>query len=294
MNAPLLLGLICLSLFVLGLLLLHKSREQAASERIMQRLLVNQPESLRTRTLGHVDKLFLRAGFSSVPQQKFGLWLGIWLFGAVLGLLFAHWLGLLIMLLLPPIVGRLFIALRYRRRVLRMIEQLPPFLDHVIRSLKSGRALGDALLLAMDSAPDPLRDALARPRRNMQRGMSLGDALQDFADLYERAEFQVLALGVRVNQRYGGNTSELLNNLIRLIREREQSARKLRAMTGETRISAYVMGGLPLALACYIFLTNPQFMLGMWQETSGRVILLLAFVLQALGSFALWRMLRSI
>ncbi|TBU75412.1 type II secretion system protein F [Pseudomonas daroniae] len=293
MSASLLLGLICLTLLALGLILLRKSRVLAASEQVMQRLLVNQPESRRAKSLSHLDKLFLRAGVSR-PRRGMGLWLAIWLGGAVLGMLIGHWLGLLVMLLLPLIIGRLFIALRYRRRVLRMIEQLPTFLDHVIRSLKSGRTLGDALLLAMENAPDPLRGAMGRTRRNVQRGMGLGDALQDFADLYEREEFQVLALGVRVNQRYGGNSSELLQNLIRLIREREQSARKLRALTGETRISAYVMGGLPLALASYIFLTNPDFMLGMWQEPTGRMVLLLAFVLQALGSIALWRMLRSL
>ena len=293
MNASMLLGVICLILLGAGLLMLRRSREQAASEQVIQRLLMDQPEPLGMVSIGHVDKLFLRAGFSK-PRQGLGLWLFIWLLGALMGLIVGHWLGLLIMLLSPLLLGRLFIALRYRRRLLRMIEQLPVFLDHVIRSLKSGRALGDALMLAMETAPEPLRGAMARTRRNVLRGMGLGDALQDFADLYEREEFQVLALGVRVNQRYGGNSTELLNNLIRLIREREQSARKLRALTGETRISAYVMGGLPLALACYIFVTNPQFMLGMWQESTGRMVLLLAFVLQALGSFSLWRMLRSL
>lgn len=293
MNASLLLGGICLTLLALGLLMLRRSRNQAASEQVLQRLLADQPEPLHGATLSHLDKLLLRAGFSK-PRRGLGLWLFIWLLGAVLGVIVGHWLGLLLMLLGPLLAGRLFIALRYRRRVLRMIEQLPVFLDHVIRSLKSGRPLGDALMLAMETAPQPLRGAMARTRRNVQRGMSLGDALQDFADLYERDEFQVLALGVRVNQRYGGNSSELLNNLIRLIREREHSARRLRALTGETRISAYVMGGLPLALGLYIFITNPQFMLGMWQESTGRMVLFLAFVLQAVGSLALWRMLRSL
>lgn len=293
MSVALLLGMICLTLLGLGLLMWRRGRAQAASEQVIQRLLMDQPQPLQAISMSYVDKLFLRAGFSK-PRQGLGLWLGIWLLGALLGLIVAHWFGLLIMLLLPLLLGRLFIALRYRRRVQRMIERLPIFLDHVIRSLKSGRALGDALMLGMENAPEPLRGAMARTRRNVQRGMGLGDALQDFADLYERDEFQVLALGVRVNQRYGGNSTELLNNLIRLIREREQSGRKLRALTGETRISAYVMGGLPLALACYIFVSNPQFMLGMWQESTGRIVLLLAFVLQALGSVSLWRMLRSL
>ena len=141
MSASMLLAMICLTLLGLGLLMLRKSREQAASEQVIQRLLADQPEPLQAATISHLDKLLLRAGFSK-PRQGLGLWLFIWLLGAVLGLIVGHWLGLLIMLLGPLLVGRVFIALRYRRRVLRMIEQLPVFLDHVIRSLKSGRPLG--------------------------------------------------------------------------------------------------------------------------------------------------------
>src|SRR5690606_6201873 len=127
---------------------------------------------------------------------------------------------------------------RYRRRLQRMTAQLPAFLDHSIRSLKSGRTLADAMALAMDNCQSPLRDAFAGTRRSIELGVSLGEALQGFADLYRGSEFRILALGVAVNQRYGGNASEVLANLVRVIRDRESAERQLRALTGETRISA--------------------------------------------------------
>jgi tight adherence protein B len=175
-----------------------------------------------------------------------------------------------------------------------MIEQLPQLLDHTVRSLKSGRTLGDAVLHSIDAASFPLSEAMSRIRRNVQMGITLPDAVQDFADLYERDEFQLFALGLRVNHRYGGNASELLENLIRVVREREQGARQLRAMTGETRMTAVVLALLPVSMAGYFLVVNPTYLLHMWNDDSGRKILLVAFTMQTLGCLALWRMLRSI
>ena len=139
-----------------------------------------------------------------------------------------------------------------------MIEQLPPLLDHTVRSLKSGRTLADAVLGAIEVAEDPLKNAMSRIQRNVQLGVSLPDAASDLAELYEKDELRLFALGLKVNHRYGGNASELLENLIKMIREREQAARQLSAMTGETRVTAWVLGGLPIALAGYFLVTNPS------------------------------------
>ena len=130
--------------------------------------------------------------------------------------------------------------------------------------------------------------------RNVQLGVSLPEAVQDFAELYERDEFRMFALGLKVNHRYGGNASELLENLIVLIRERESGARKLKAMTGETRVTALVLALLPLLVGGYFMVTNPTFLVNMWHDVSGQHLLIAAFAVQAIGCFALWRMVRSV
>ena len=85
-----------------------------------------------------------------------------------------------------------------------------------------------------------------------------------------------------------------LENLIKLIREREQGARQLSAMTGETRITAVVLAVLPVSVAGYFMLSNPNYLMTMWHDSVGQRLLFFAFVLQALGCVVLWRMLRSI
>jgi len=284
--------LLCLLLLIGGVLLLRRGLRDAQSEQVMQRLA--QGQALPERVpMGTLQRELLRSGLR-MPSWLAVLLLGVWSLVAALTALLGGWLALLVVLLVPPVLLRMYMLWQYGRRLQRMVGQMPQFLDHVVRSLKSGRTLGDGMLLSMQSCQQPLHGAMERTHNAVQRGMPLAEAMQDFAELYERDEFHILAMGVAVNQRYGGNASELLTNLIGMIRDRERAARQLRALTGETRISALVLGCLPLAMGGYIFLSNPQMLLNMWEQSGGRMVLLVAFGLQVVGSWLLWRMMRSI
>ncbi|MDQ7728162.1 type II secretion system F family protein [Halomonas sp. SpR8] len=288
----LLLGVSAVLLLASALMMLA-SKRQAVGERIYQRLSSD-------------------GGFLEPKQKKksgFSLWLmqaGIQLPGWLTALLVA--LVLLIALLfirvswfMPVlIVGGVALVVyligqwRAHKRVERMISQMPGFLDHMVRSIKSGRTMGDAMLLAMKRCSDPLHQAMAPVRRDIELGVPMVEAFNEFASLYKREEFHILALGVRINQRYGGNSADMLKSLIMMIRDRERASRQLSAMTGETRISAIVLAGLPLALGGYILLSNPDFLIGMWVTSAGKIMLLLSLALQLMGCFILWRMLKSI
>ncbi|WP_433767772.1 type II secretion system F family protein [Pseudomonas putida] len=294
MLKPLLLILVCLALVGLSVRLFQRGRRQPGTERALERLTRGQPQPVAQKTSWvAVERAFLRAGLGR-PTERLGLWLTLWGLGALLGLLLGGWLGLLILALLPPMLVRIFVQWRYQRRLRRMIEQLPPLLDHTVRSLKSGRTLADAVLNAINAAEDPLKDALGRVQRSVQLGVSLPEAAADFAELYDKDELRLFALGLKVNHRYGGNASELLENLMKMIREREQAARQLRAMTGETRVTAAVLALLPVSVAGYFLITNPKYLLSMWNDSSGQMMLVSALGLQVFGCLALWRMLRSL
>jgi len=295
MFVSVLLGLISLLLLGLSIRLFYTSMRKTGRKRVLSRLGQGQPVLApeTNTTQNRLDRLFVRAGLSR-PGERQGLWLGIWGLLVLVGAVQAGGVGLLLMLLLPPLALRLYLTWRYQRRVRRMVEQLPSALDHAVRSLKSGRTLADALLGGIEASTDPLREAMGRVRRNVELGVSLADAVHDFAEFYEREEFRFLALGLKVNHRYGGNASELLENLIKLIREREQGNRQLRAMTGETRMTAVVLALLPVGMAGFFLVSNPGYLMHMWDDDGGRRMLLMAFGLQVFGCLALWRMLRSV
>jgi tight adherence protein B len=294
MKGAIVFGLVFMVLMGLSVWLFYRGLSKGANDRIMARLVLGQPEPVVSKpALAALDRAFLRAGLGR-PTERLPLALTIWAMAMLLGYLLYDGFGLALGILLPIIGLRFYVSLRYQRRMQRMITQLPQLLDHTVRSLKSGRTLGDAVLHGIDAADSPLRDAMSRIKRNVQMGVTLPDAVQDFAELYERDEFELFGLGLRVNHRYGGNASELLENLIRLIREREQAARQLKAMTGETRMTAVVLALLPVGMVGYFLVVNPSYLLHMWADASGQQLLLAAFALQTLGCLALWRMLRSI
>ncbi|MCF5142568.1 type II secretion system F family protein [Pseudomonas edaphica] len=286
--------LICLILIGLSIRSFQNGLRRAQTERVLSRLAEGQPQlTEEANQWSGVERMFLRAGLGK-PTDSLGLWLAIWALGVALGLLVAGWLGLLVMLVLPPVLLRLYIAWRYQRRIKRMIEQLPQLLDHTVRSLKAGRTLADSVLGGIEITEDPLQQAMGRIQRNVQLGVSLPESTHDFAEFYERDEFRLFALGLKINHRYGGNASELLENLIKMIREREQAARQLRALTGETRVTAYVLGALPISMIGYFLVVNPAYLMTMWNDGTGRTLLFVALGMQLLGCFTLWRMLRSV
>ena len=286
--------LICILLISLSVWLFQRGLRQAGTDRVLERLSDGQPVPQEPNgSWVALERMFQRAGLGK-PTDRLGLWLSGWALGMLLGYLLAGGLGLLAMLILPLLLLRVYIAWRYQRRVQRMVEQLPQLLDHSVRSLKSGRTLADAVLGAIDSTEAPLKQAMSRIQRNVQMGVSLPESVSDFAEFYERDEFRLFALGLKVNHRYGGNASELLENLIKMIREREQGARQLKAMTGETRMTAYVLAGLPIVMVGYFLMVNPGYLMSMWNDGTGRHLLLAAVALDLTGTVVMWRMLRSI
>lgn len=294
MLKPALLILLCLTLLGVSIRLFYNGLRQAGIDRTLGRLTQGQPQlTVAKSSWSGLERTFLRAGLGR-PTERIGSWLLLWALGVLLGFTLAGWIGLLMLLLVPPLALRLYISWRYQRRLKRMIEQLPTLLDHTVRSLKSGRTLADAVLGAINAAEAPLKDAMGRVQRNVHLGVSLPDAVSDLAELYEKDEFRLFALGLKVNHRYGGNASELFENLIKMIRERDQAARQLRAMTGETRVTAVVLGLMPVGLAGYFLVSNPKYLLAMWNSGSGQLMLATAFGLQVVGCLALWRMLRSV
>nr|WP_306466357.1 type II secretion system F family protein [Pseudomonas sp. HD6421] len=288
--------LLSLSVLLLGcaLLLLRLGLHKRGEERVLQRR-GRALEALRTPATRQrwLDARLQRAGLDPAGVRLRPWALG-WLGGVALGLLLGSWWVALLLSLGIPLAAQAYLTWRYRRRMRRIIEQLPGLLDYSVRSLKAGRTLTDAVLGGLENTREPLRAAMQRVQRNVQLGVPLEDALSELAELYGQDELRVFALGLRINQRYGGNASELMENLIKLIREREQGGRQLRAMTGETRVTAWILGALPLLMVGYFLLGNPGYLLAMWQDQQGQWLLGFAFAFQALGCLVLWRMMRSL
>lgn len=216
------------------------------------------------------------------------------LFG-VLGWVWLQWLGALILFGSAVLVlGFLLPYTRLQRRRQLVVSQVPMFIDQVLRSLGTGRSVEGAIRLATEEAPPPLRLVLERVMRATDLGADMSETLAEAAQLHGLREFSLIALAMRISNSYGSSPREMLQSVVEMIRQRELAQRELAAMTGETRISAWVLALTPMALAGYMVWANPGYVDLMLQSPSGKTTLMAAVGMQAAGVLILWRMLKSV
>lgn len=301
MVASLVLFFIALVLMLAAVLSMMRARRLEQIAKVNQRLeavafLSPQENILQTRQTEAMTELtqwLSRVGIQLQP----GTVLMLALVALAIGVLVLKLLGGLAALLWLLTVGTVSILVpqvRYRQKVNKMIGQIPLFIDQVIRSLATGRNIEGAIKIAAEDLQEPLREVVMRAQRNVDLGTDLGDAMRDAANFHDIKELHMLALAIHTSRVYGGSPREMLESIVNLIRQREQMQRELRAMTGETRVSAMVLGGMPTAMALYMSWVNPTYIAGMWNDESGRMILLAAVGMQIAGALVLWRMIKSI
>lgn len=240
-----------------------------------------------------VKTLLWRAGVEPKERHLVFVFIGT----VLLTVLAAIFKGLLSAIFIPLLVmGFIYFWLQRRasKRIKDILFQLPLFLDQVLRALGTGRSMEGALELATHESPDPLKTLFERVLRENQLGKDLGLAIQETAELYRLHELYLVSLAIRVNRSYGSSVRDLLKNIVKMIHDREAARRELKTMTGETRVTAWVLGLLPLFIAGYIMMMNPGYMATMWEDSAGKLMLFTAVIFQIIGVFALWRMIKSI
>ncbi len=242
---------------------------------------------------GHLEAWLARVGLKIDPGTAM-LLAGA---GALLSWLLWHLINPLAGLICAVLVITLSVLVpqvRYKQKINAMVAQIPLFIDQVIRGLVTGRNVEGAIQLAMDDLREPLLEVVDKANKNVELGADLGDALRDAAMFYDVRELHMLALAIQTSRTYGGSPREMLESVVNLIRQREQMQRELRAMTGETRVTAWVLGLLPTLTALYMVWANPHYIGVMWDDDSGRTVLMTAGGFQLMGALILWRMVKSI
>ncbi|TVP53343.1 MAG: hypothetical protein EA349_14060 [Halomonadaceae bacterium] len=180
-----------------------------------------------------------------------------------------------------------------RRRRL-MIDQLPGFVDQLLRMVNVGNTLDESVVAATREAPMPLRAVFEPVVRQTHLGGSLDEALEAASERYKLKEVMLLTMAVRISRRYGSGIREMLKSIVTMVREQERARQELRGMTSETRASAWILGAMPLLLVVYMLFVNPAFFLGLWSDSTGRVLIVMAVALQLSGIAVMWRLLRRV
>ncbi|GAB3674782.1 type II secretion system F family protein [Salinisphaera aquimarina] len=296
-------GLVVLAVLTLAvaLLVLASASRHAQNEALIERVgdrpaLASDELHAQGHDPGHIRNPLVRwvcrrcwsAGIDARPERV-NLYL---LAGVIAGPLMIVLLGGVGVLVVAVMVifPSLFVAQRGRARRRRINAQLPNFLGYLVRALTAGNTLEEGVHSAALESAEPIRSVFLSVSRQVRLGASIEDTLTEAAMVHELRALHILAMSARVNRRYGGSMRRVIASLIETIRQQEAASRELKALTGETRFSAYVVAAIPIAISAFFYLQNPQYYAVMLQSSGGRIAIVLALVLEALGLFIIWRM----
>lgn len=187
----------------------------------------------------------------------------------------------------------LLLALRMRsKRLNKFDEQLPEALDLLSRALRAGHAFPSGMQMVATEAADPIASEFQITFEEINYGVSVGDAMLNLATRVPSIDLRYFVISVLLQRETGGNLSELLDNLSNLIRERFKLLGKIRVLSAEGKLSAYILIGLPFVTAAMIFLVNPQFMSVLWTDPAGLSMVFAAVIMMILGAFWMWRIVK--
>lgn len=185
-----------------------------------------------------------------------------------------------------------WVGFRRNQRLRRIERQLPDALDLVGRGLRAGHAFGAALKMAGDELQDPIAAEFRAAHEEVNFGIALPQALANLAQRVPSMDVRYFVVSVLIHREAGGNLAEILASLARLVRERLKLLARVRVLSAEGRLSAWILVIMPFALAGVMLLLNPDFMRPLWTDPLGLAIVKVMLGLMAVGVVLLRRMVR--
>lgn len=190
------------------------------------------------------------------------------------------------------VFGYFLLSMRAQKRRQQIVRQVPLFLDGIVRLITLGNSVPAAFQTSLQTTEAPLRECLDQVSRMLRTGVEIDRALSHVAVLYGVGELELVGAVLRLSVKYGGRADVMLDRMSSFMRDLEQAERELVAMSAETRLSSWVLGLLPVSIAGFLIVSNPGYFGSMWYDPSGRLFVYLAFALQLVGAYLLYRLAR--
>jgi len=159
------------------------------------------------------------------------------------------------------IVGKMI-----KRRIGKFNARFADAIDLMVRGLRSGLPISETIGIVADEIPGPVADEFRTVSDKMKIGRTMEVALQETAERVGTAEFQFFVITLAIQRETGGNLAETLSNLSEVLRKRAAMKLKIKAMSSESKASAWIVGALPFIVFTLIYFINPEYMGGFFVE----------------------------
>ena len=185
-----------------------------------------------------------------------------------------------------------YVGYKRRQRLSRIERQMPEALDLLARALRAGHAFTAGLKMAGEELTEPIAGEFRAVHDEINFGISMQQSLTHLCERVPSTDVRYFVVAVLIQRDSGGNLTEILQKLAHLIRERAKLQAKVRVLSSEGRMSAWVLTLLPFALGGALYLANPKFMGPMFTDPIGQAIVKYLLIMMALGVVVLRKIVR--
>ena len=176
------------------------------------------------------------------------------------------------------------------RRSKKFVKEFPGAIDVIIRGVKAGLPLGDCIRIVASESEEPVKTEFRMIIEATTVGLSIGEAVERMAERVPISETNFFSIVITIQQKAGGNLSEALSNLSRVLRDRKKMEMKVKAMSSEAKASAGIIGALPFIVTGLVYLSSPRYIELLWITSTGRFIMMVAGVWMSLGVMSMKKM----
>ncbi len=202
--------------------------------------------------------------------------------------------ALLLALAIGVVVGaglpHMLVKRLINKRTTRFITKFPDAIELLVRGLRSGLPVTETLGVVSQEIPGPVGEEFKAIIDRIKLGRTMEDALQETADRLDTTEFSFFCITLAIQRETGGNLAETLSNLADVLRKRAQMKLKIKAMSSESKASAYIVGSLPFIVFGLIYWVNPGYIGKFFIDQRLMVAGIGAFIWMSLGGFIMSKM----
>lgn len=187
-------------------------------------------------------------------------------------------------------VPRWVVSFLRKRRIKAFLDKFPDAIDVIVRAVKSGLPLNDGIRLIAGEAAEPVKTEFQRMVDAQNVGMSTPDAAMKMQETMPCSEAAFFGIVIQIQSQAGGNLSEALGNLSKVLRDRKKMKAKVNALSMEAKASAVIIGALPFIVALLVHLSSPDYLLPLFETATGNMILGVSAVWMMIGVFVMRQM----
>ena len=179
-----------------------------------------------------------------------------------------------------------------KKRFDAFLEHLPDALDLMSRALSAGHAFSESLHMVSAEMPEPIATEFRKTYEEQNLGLSLKLALENLTQRIPLLDLRLCVTAILIQRETGGNLAEILEKVAYTIRERFRIMGDLKTLTTSSRMSAWLLCGLPIFVSIVVTGMNPEYMSILWKDPRGHVLIAVALVMQVTGMLIVRKILR--